>query len=491
MKYIKCILRYMLVSSLLIYASCDSYLEPEVFSETAPDNLFNSLQGVESVLYSAYADFAEMNGNNSAQGITATEGMTDVGYADLGAIANWATNFQDFVLDGVGSSMYAVFWNYPYQAIRNVHILLENIETANISEESKKLIAAEARFIRAASYYKLMLRFGTVPLRTSNDQELELPKASKEELISFIESELLAVIPDLPNPGQESKWGRAHKGAAMGHLAKFYLNTKQWQKCADMSQDIIDMGYYELFPEYFGLFQVKNEMNKEMLWVRTSKADLGRTANISIMNFGWPQSFASHPATGLTFCDGCRNFATMLYIRDDFWHSFDENDLRKSLIITEYINTEGELIDLLPPNGHPRPFKYWPADDFEGPAYGNDVPVIRYADILLARAESLNNLNGPNQESIDLINQVRNRAGVPNIELSSFGSKEALNDHILAERGWEFWWEDKRKDDLVRHGKFIEQAVARGLPAKSHHNIFPIPQFALDANPALVQNEGY
>lgn len=491
MKYITSILQNLAILSVLLFSSCESYLEPEVFSETAPDNLFNSLQGVESVLFSAYADWAEMNGNNSAQGITATESMTDVGYPELGAVANWATNFRDFVLDGVGSSMYGTFWNRPYQAIRNVHILLENIDEANISDASKKLIAAEARFIRAISYYKLMLRFGSVPLRTSNDQELELPKASKEELMSFIESELLAVVPDLPNPGEESSWGRAHKGAAQGFLVKFYLNTKQWQKCADMAQQVMNMNYYELFPDYFGLFQVKNEQNKEILWARTSKADLGRTANISIMNFAWPQSFASHPATGLTFCDGCRNFATMLYIRDDFWYSFDENDQRTSLIITEYVNTNGELINLLPPNDHPRPFKYWPADDFEGPAYGNDIPVIRYADILLARAEALNELNGPNQASIDLINEVRNRAGVALVQLSDFASKDALNDHILAERGWEFWWEDKRRDDLIRHGKFIQQALDRGLPAKPHHVIFPIPQFALDANPNLVQNDGY
>ena len=66
-----------------------------------------------------------------------------------------------------------------------------------------------------------------------------------------------------------------------------------------------------------------------------------------------------------------------------------------------------------------------------------------------------------------------------------------LNDHILAERGWEFWWEDKRRDDLIRHGTFIQQATDRGLPAKPHHVVFPIPQFALDANQALEQNDGY
>jgi hypothetical protein len=489
MKFIKHLGFYLLIGCMFV--RCESTLEPEIFSETAPDNLFASLQGVEAILNGAYANYAEVGGNDAAQQLTVEEIMTDGGFVTAGAIANWATNFQDFVLDGIGSRLYPVFWNQPYQAIRNSNILLENLEGANIDEESKALIAAEARFIRAASYYKLYMRFGPTPLRTSTEQELQLARATEDEMLSFIETELIESITDLPDPGMEKQWGRAHKGAAMGVLTKFFLNTKQWEKCAAMAQNIIGLGYYELFPEYFGLFQVKNERNRELLWVRTAKADLGREANISIMNFAWPQGFASDPNTGLEFCDGCRNFATMLRIRDDFWLSFDAEDTRTSLILKEYINTSGELINLLPPNDNVRPFKYWPADDFAGPAYGNDIPDIRYADILLARAEALNEINGPNTESINLINQVRTRAGLPNLTLSDFGSKDELNDHILKERGWEFWWEGKRRHDLIRHGKFIEQAVARGIPAQDHMVRYPIPQFALDANPNLQQNPGY
>lgn len=489
MKSIKNISFILIITVLFI--RCESVIEPEIYSETAPDNLFNSLQGAEAILYGAYANAVEMGGNNAAQQLSAEEGMTDVGYASEGAIANWATNFQDYILDGSGSSMYSVFWNEPYEAIRNSNILLENIDNANVDEASKMLIKAESKFIRAMSYYKLYMRFGPTPLRTSTTQELEIPKASEDEILSFIESELLEAIPNLPSPGTEKQWGRTQKGAAMGVLTKMYLNTKQWQKCADMAQDIIDLGYYELFPEYFELFMVKNERNKEILWARTAKADLGRTANISIMNFVWPQSFARDPKTGLEFCDGCRNFATMLRFRDEFYLSFDSEDKRTSLIMTEYINTSGDLINLLPPEDNPRPFKYWPADDFAGPGYGNDVPDIRYADILMSRAEALNELNGPNQESIDLINQVRTRAGLTDLSITDFVSKEALNNHILDERGWEFWWEGKRRHDLIRHGKFISQAQSRGLPAQDHMVRFPIPQFALDANPSLEQNSGY
>jgi hypothetical protein len=94
--------------SVVFISGCEDWLEPEVYSETAPDNLFGSLKGVESVLFAAYANVAENRSNNLAQMITASEAMTDIGFGELGAIANWLTNFQDFVLDGSGSSMYVI-----------------------------------------------------------------------------------------------------------------------------------------------------------------------------------------------------------------------------------------------------------------------------------------------------------------------------------------------------------------------------------------------
>lgn len=477
----------------LMLNSCgESVLEPEIFSQTAPDNLFNSLEGVESVLYGAHANAAENAGNDAAQQIIATVTMTDIGFVTAGNIANWATDFQDFVLDGVSSRLYAVLWNRPYMAIRNVNLLLENLDEANISDADREIIRAEAKFIRAMSYYKLYIRFGPVPLRTSTDQELELPRAQEEEYLSFIESEFIEAMNGLPPRGEEKAYGRAHREAAMAYLTKFYLNTKQWQKSAQMAQDLINTNKFNLYPDYFELFQPQNEVNDEFIWARVMKEDLGREASLSFMNFAWPTNFKTHPRTGLTFCNGCRNFATMLRFRDDFWLSFEEGDERTSLILEEYINTNDELIDLRPPNDNPRPFKYWPDDDFVvGPGYGNDVPDIRYADILLSRAEALNEINGPNQDSIDLINKVRNRAGLSDLNLEDFSSTDELRDHILKERGWELWWEGKRREDLIRHGEFIKRAQERGLPAQDHHVRHPIPLFALDANPSLEQNPGY
>ena len=122
---------------------------------------------------------------------------------------------------------------------------------------------------------------------------------------------------------------------------------------------------------------------------------------------------------------------------------------------------------------------------------GNDFPVVRYADILLSHAEALNELNGPTQEAVDLINQVRAKAGVPLLVLSDFAAKETLRDHILKERGWEFFSEELRRQDLVRHGKFIEYGKSRGKVAFDYQVLYPIPQSEIDRNSNLEQNDGY
>jgi starch-binding outer membrane protein, SusD/RagB family len=138
-----------------------------------------------------------------------------------------------------------------------------------------------------------------------------------------------------------------------------------------------------------------------------------------------------------------------------------------------------------------RSLKYWD-NNTVGNHSGNDVPLIRYADILLTRAEALNELNGPTQAALDLINLVRTRAGIANLTLAQATSKDVLRDLILRERGWEFYTEGKRREDLLRMDKFISNAQARGITSASEkHKVFPIPQTEIDANSACKQNAGY
>ena len=113
------------------------------------------------------------------------------------------------------------------------------------------------------------------------------------------------------------------------------------------------------------------------------------------------------------------------------------------MFVTVYVDTKGVLQKFVQdasgkPLDNARSFKYTPDPSAISQNNGNDIPVIRYADILLSRAEALNELDGSNQESLDLINQVRQRAGLGNMQLADFATKEILRTHLIKERGWEF-----------------------------------------------------
>jgi hypothetical protein len=341
-------------------------------------------------------------------------------------------------------------------------------------------------------------KFGPVPLRTSTEDPLEQPRASEQEMEEFIETELREIIPQLPNKG-DIAYGRATKGAARGVLTKFFLNSKQWQKAANMAQTIITNGNYGLYPDYHGIFHVENEGNEELPWFFTADPSVPPANNI--MN-GTQPSFPTRwqywPKKDFTYNPSWNNWASNYRIREAFYNTFDEDDERLEPFMTEYVDVNGDTIDLLNDyEDNIRAFKYMPTDDAQANFYGNDYPFVRYADILLSRAEALVHLNGVNQESIDLINDVRNRAGLTGndeISMGDFGSDDELLDHILAERGWEFYYEGKRWEDMKRHGVLIQRAQERGITnAQDHHTRLPIPQSAIDSNPELQgdQNPDY
>ena len=118
--------------------------------------------------------------------------------------------------------------------------------------------------------------------------------------------------------------------------------------------------------------------------------------------------------------------------------------------------------------------------------------------MILARAEAINELEGPTEEAKKLVHQIRRRAfdnydsSEHYTEIENINDQSAFREHILKERGWEFYWEGMRRPDLIRHGKLIENAVARGKSfAEEKHILYSIPQSAIYENPNLKQNEGY
>ena len=477
---------------LLIFSSCNDYLDEQVFTECDPESFLNTEAGINAVLNATYRQSRPLYRETwfSFAGWT-----TDLQLERGGGYAAPAATFANFQWQP-SNIFFVNVWRETYEAIRNANSLLDNIANAtSISADKVNQLKGEAIFLRAYNYYSLYDFFGPVPIVTSTEElNFEVERATDEEMQAFIEAELRTAEDNLSVDAELS--GKATKGAALALLGRFYLNTKQWQKCANVLEEVIALNKYQLFTPVEGLFNIENEGNDELIFVFESLAT----------GPGWNYTPHAYP---VGYPTGQVNYGAQFQLRRTFVSSFDPNDRRAleydpnngkfGWILKQYVNKDGDPIDLMNDEiipgiekTYPRSFKFTPDPNALGAVHGNDMPILRYAEVLVSRAEALNELQGPSQTSIDLLNEVRSRAEAPLYQLSDFPSKEALRDQILVERGWEFFTEGLRRQDLIRHGKYISSAQDRGVTlAQPHHILFPIPQQELDANSALDQTVGY
>lgn len=472
-------LNIILALSFLGMTACEKALEEEIYSELAPSTLFTTEDGISSVLNASYS-YAHRSGAVQAWGPYFMAGMPSGQlWGAGGSIESLWVALSNFTWDSNHGQIISV-WNVYFSSILNANIVMDNIDRDAFSDEFKQLTVAEVNFLRGYAYSELYNLYGPLPIYTSAADDPLQPRASEAETMSFIEQELNAAIAGLP--GDPSAFGRASKGAAMGVLCKYYMNTKQWQEAADMAEDIIALNKYGLVPDYSDVFAIANEGNQEMLWALTKEASSGSASqylNALVFPPDYPRPY---PNNGV--------WAARTYLYDDFVNSFEATDTRHAQIVTSYVSTStGLVVDGLG-NDQSFPYKYEFDPNSVGVPSSNDIPIVRYADVLLSRAEALNELSGPSQEVIDLINEVRLRANVTALSLAGY-SQESLRDALLQERGWEFFFEAKAREDLLRQDRFISEAVARGKNAQSFHALYPIPQYDIDANSLLVQNEGY
>ncbi len=486
MKLFKYILVIIVCS--LFSTGCKKMLEVSPYSEFSPTNVTNSQSGIKSLLYSAYQYFQGQP--NTKDIINISEVTTDMAFNTGGNENLYLTQFINFTWDPSMAQIQGIIWDPYYKCIRDANLVLENIDQVPTTDNIKKLYTAEAKFLRALAYSYLYIWYGPVPLRLSSNMPKDLARATDAEMQATIEKDLTEAAADLPDPGKEELYGRATKGSAWALLTKFYLNTKQWQKASDAAGKVTGFNYYQLFPEFKNMFKVENEGNREMIFVITARNEF---------DFGnWYAAGAMPPAFLYTdqlpeyrWTPAIQNFATQYRLRDALVNTFAPNDKRYVLVVRTYVNTSNVTVNLQSTPNNTRSLKYFDNSAISN-AHGNDVPVLRYADILLARSEALNELQGPNAESVSLINLVRSRAGITQLQLADIASKESFRDMILRERGWEFISEGKRREDIIRHNRFIPLALQRGITtAQQKHIRFPIPQSEIDANKAIVQNEGY
>jgi hypothetical protein len=403
---------------------------------------------------------------------------------------------------------------FYYRAIYQVTLCNEFIrETTDdklnergVSEEKKAEISymrAEARFLRALSYWHALDVFGNVPFVTEEDQVgAFFPEQIKRaDLFNYIESELLA-IQDLLMEPRTNDYGRADKAAAWTLLAKLYLNAEvymgqpKYTECITYCKKIIDAGY-TLEPNYQHLFLADNAFLNEVIF----------SVNFDGLNTRtWGgTTFIIHAAVGGSMdpaafgidggWGGTRTTSAFVDI-------FGENNTsdHRAMFFKDGQNKEINDIGSFTDGFAITKFKNVTRDGVTGSHQtytDTDFPMFRLADVYLMYAEAVlrGGAGGDEATAVDYFNEIRYRAyGNPN------GSVSAIDlDKILNERAKELYWECHRRTDLIRYGLFTGSEylwpwkgnVKEGIGTDSKYNLMPIPSADLTANLNLEQNPGY
>lgn len=476
--------------SAVLLTQCKDALEEDVFVDIASNNFYQTDSDAVTAVNAIYAKLradGTVTGQSGQQ-----EGWGGFGYGEASIFNYQQVQTDELYVKWSGFNVFTNFTLTPssygnfgsvfgdlFEGIFIANNVLANVEgNEKISEDIRDRVVGEALFGRALFYSTALSLYGNIPKITKPQSDpLNLPEqAPPSEIAQLVIDDFTTAASLLPESYAASDYGRFTKGAAYAQLARFQLNQKNWGAAIAAAREVLKLGY-SLSPEYADIFSVNNENNPEIILSIPSIAQPG------IGNTMIAHTSESDYVTGSWGGHLARN---------EFYDSFDPNDLRKTFLIKDYISVTGAAKTIA---DGAMIIKYEPDLNRVGPWSGNDIVLHRLSEIYLTLAEALNEENGPNQESIDLINDLRDRAFnndiAKRLQLADFSTKESLRDHILDERSWELYAENYRRDDLLRHGKYIQQALDRGITnAQSFHVLYPIPQEEIDRNPNLKQN-GY
>src|SRR5690606_18486631 len=242
---------------LLVTPSCKKFLQEEVYTQYDPDKFLQDQSGVDALLTGAYARSRIVAYDSRNYTFLMNEFTTDIAFETGGGLERDALPFIQFTWQPNNSFLNS-FWIKMYEAIGSANTVLQVASSLkDIPQENIDKISAEARFIRAASYYYLYNLFGPTPIieipEGATPQEIEnigkaTPRASKEDFVNYLVRDLEFAYENLPV--EENPIGRATKGTALAVLTKLYLHDKNWEKVVETTGLLMDLQYYSIAPNY-------------------------------------------------------------------------------------------------------------------------------------------------------------------------------------------------------------------------------------------------
>lgn len=467
---------------IFVVSSCSKELI-EAPRSIAEEVFYNTPQEVESAVNAIYTPLR----NEMPEYVATLEAHSDLMYGR----GSWEplSLYQGF--NDANINRVVDFWDGFYVAIRNANLVIQNAPSGtNISQADIDRYLAEAKFLRAFSYFNLVRNWAAVPLRTeANMIQKDLPKSSVATIYDFIIADLLVAEAFLPD--NQTDVGRPTKWAAKTFLADVYLQLEKYNEAASKANEVIQSNKYSLV-RVNNKADIQNNIFGPT--IVTSPEEIFYFKYSRLANQGNYLLFISnHPSTGLFKFGGA--YAIHGNATNPNYINWDTADLRKTL--WDKINFG------LGPNTLVSS-KWVDKDAISTYGAGNDYPVYRYADLLLIYAEAAARSEGSvSAASLEALNKVRRRAyafnpAVPSTVDFMPGNFTATSfvDSVIKERGYEFVYEGKRWLELKRTGKADELILAaKGKTIATKHLLWPIPLSEMNynkaLNPATDQNPGY
>ncbi len=517
----------LLTTALLVtLSSCMQDLDtaPLDDTEVTAAEIYEDPEAYKEVLAKLYAGLA-VSGQEGPAGMPDISGI-DEGFSQYmramfyhqtlstdEAVIGWDDQtIKDFVYQSWGANdvfIAAMYYRIFYQiALANEYIRetadsrLNDRDVDAALREDIQEYRAEARFLRAYSYWHALDMFGNVPFVTDeNPIGAYIPEqSSQQDLFEYLEAELQEIAQTMAEPGAND-YGRVDRAAAWMLLAKLYMNAEvytgqpRYGDALTYINQIINSGY-ALEEDYQHLFMADNYQAQDEIIMRVPYDGIetqtyGGTTFLIKAAIGGDMSTAD-----MGVDDGWGGLRTT----PQFVDLFDEDDPR-ALFFTDGQTTEiTNLSDFQ--NGYAvQKFTNMRSDGTRGSNLefvDTDFPLFRLADVYLMYAEAvLRGGGGDEGTALTYVNALRERAWGD--DSGNISANELTLDFILDERGRELYWEGHRRTDLIRFGEFAGDTYLwswkgesrDGLPTQARYNLFPIPDADVTANPNLVQNPGY
>ncbi len=543
------------------FQSCTN-LDEELFGEVTPDNFFNTDEENVSALGAAYTQFRNFASGDpiSLQDVSTDEMVVPTRGQDWDDGGMWRRLHLHSWTEEDGYTNGG--WNFGFGGVNTANRLIYQfqtlVESGQVEQSTADAYIAELEAVRGFFYWQLIDLYGNVPLVLDfAGADASPPTVPRADVYAAIVSNLETAVPKMSKAVDGTTYGRMNYYAGQTLLAKLYLNagvysgTTQWDKVIAACDEVINSGKYSLESNYFANFNVENSSSKEFIFAIPYDQVFYKGFNLAVrtLHYGSQQTYdlTAQPWNG---------FCTL----EEFYNSYDDADVRKGDVGTTsgpatkrgnfiagyqyklgggYVMDDGfetpqpdrQPVPLLgDPDGAPLNFGNMgsgqPQINELGPqAYrqagvrigkweigigsmpnnmSNDYAVFRYADVLLMKAEALWR-KGQDAEALILVNQIRSRAGVPDLTSLDGALSYDMDGGIVPggelfnEIGREMFAENHRRQDLIRWGFFTDVAKW-ALPFYNpgdvlidapYTTLFPIHRDKLSANPNLSQNPGY